>query len=280
MQTGQLKRNASQIYLTLVPFLAAVFGLGVGYISYKIYLPIWIINVCLMVTATWILGAHVIKAHDVEKNHLVVCALFLIIPWMLISMFFGLGAPPFGKPAEWVASATEQDVRYFFLIVAGVFYAFGFAVLREKLKNTRGNLYSLLGFIAIQIAIPLFLMDMTFLGFYVDKLYSIMAASGLEKTPEWGLPIANQFRFIPIIVVSLTYMATAAFAASLKAAGWFRPTACNIYIVISLLGFLLNVLPPSVPEPLATVSFIATIPAIPFLMPYLIGINLLKRAGN
>jgi type II secretory pathway component PulF len=60
MQTDQLKRNASQIYLTLVPFLAAVFGLGVGYVSYKIYLPIWIINVCLMVTATWILGALVV----------------------------------------------------------------------------------------------------------------------------------------------------------------------------------------------------------------------------
>ena len=193
---------------------------------------------------------------------------------------FGLGAPPFGKPAGWVASVTEQDVRYFFLIIAGVFYTFGFAILREKLKNTRGNLYSLLGFIAIQIAIPLFLMDMTFLGFYVARLYSIMAASGLEKTPEWAKPTANQYNFIPIIVVSLIYVSSAAFAAAMKTAGWFKPTACNIYIVISLLGFLLNVLPPSVPEPLATASFIATIPAIPFLIPYLIGINLLRRAGN
>jgi hypothetical protein len=112
-----------------------VFGLGVGYISYKIYLPIWIINVCLMVIAAWILGAHIIRTHDVEKKNLVACASFLIIPWILISMFFGLGAPPFGKPSEWVTSATEQQVRYFFLLIAGVFIAFGFAVLGEKIKK-------------------------------------------------------------------------------------------------------------------------------------------------
>jgi hypothetical protein len=233
-----------------------------------------------MILATWILGAHVLKERDIEKNHIIFCALFFVTPWMLISMFFGLGAPPFGKPAEWVASATEQEVRYFFLIVAGVFYAFGFAILREKLKNTNGNLFSLLGVTAIQIAIPLFLIDMIFLGFFVDKLYSIMAASALEKSPQWALPMINQFLIIPIITCSLIYMATAAFAASLKSAGWFKPTACNIYIIISVLGFLLNILPPSVPEPLATLSFITTIPAVPFLMPYLMGVNFLKRAGN
>jgi hypothetical protein len=260
--------------------LASVIGLGIGYVSYKIYLPIWIINVSLMVTATWVLSAPVVRTGNVEKKHIVLCASLLIIPWMFISMIAGLGAPPFGKPAIWLASATEQEVRYIILIVAAVLYALGFAILREKLKPTKGNLYSLLGFTAIQIAIPLFLIDMIFLSYYVEEMYRIMVKSSLEKMPEWALPLANQSRFIPIIEDSLIYIATAAFAASLKTAGWLKSTACNIYIITSLLAVLLNMLPNSAPEPLATIRFIATIPAALFLMPYLMGINLLRTAGN
>jgi len=110
--------------------------MGVGYISYKIYLPIWIINVCLMLTASWILGLHVIKNHDVEKKHVAIGAFFLIVPWILVSMFFGLGPPP-ETPTGWVATATEQEIRYIMLVIAGVFMAVGFAALREKLKNTK-----------------------------------------------------------------------------------------------------------------------------------------------
>ncbi len=276
----QVQRNISQWYLTLVPFLTAVFGIGVGYISYKIYLPIWILNVCLMSIAVWILAAPIIRTPDVENRQLVAAAFFLIFPTFLTSMFFGLGAPPYGKPLEWAASATEQQVRYFFLLLTGVSVAFGFAVLREKLKNTKGNFYALLGFVAILIAIPIYLINMTFWGFYLEKLYSIMAANASTKTYDWALPIANQFHFVNTIVCGLVYLATAAFALSFKSAGWLKPLACNVYVLISVIAFLLNIIPPASPEPLATLNYIVAIPAIPFIMPYLMAINLLKKTGN
>jgi len=279
MQIKNLKRNVSQIYLTLVPFLVAILGFGVGYISYKIYLPIWIINVCLMVIAAWILGAHVIRNHDVEKKHLVVIASFLIVPWILISIFFGMGPPP-DTAAGWVATATEQQVRYSILLIGGVLITFGFAVLREKLKNTGGNFYSLLGFISIMIAIPLFIINMIFWGSFLVESFRIFVALASEKMPEWYLPLRNQFGLISVVEVALTYLATAAFAASLKSAGWFRKTPSRIYIIISLLGFLFIVLSPISAEPIATAGFAVSIPAIPFIMPYLIGINLMRRAGN
>ena len=119
MESILLKRNVSQVYLSLVPFLVFAFALGVGYISYKIYLPVWIINVCLMLTASWTLGLHVIKNHDVEKKHLAIAAFFLIVPWILVSMFFGLGPPP-ETPAGWVETTTEQEIRYIMLVIAGV----------------------------------------------------------------------------------------------------------------------------------------------------------------
>lgn len=68
MQGKNLKRNISLLYLILVPVLTVVFGLVVGYSSYKIYLPVWIINVFLMIIATWVIGGHVISTGDAEKK--------------------------------------------------------------------------------------------------------------------------------------------------------------------------------------------------------------------
>jgi hypothetical protein len=270
------KRHLSQIYLTLVPILTIVLGLGVGYVSYQIYLPIWLGNVVLMLIATWLLGANVLKTADTEKKHIAVCALCFIVPTLLSSMFAGLGAPPYESPKLWVSSASEQLTRYYFLLAMGVLIASGYAILRDKLKRTPGNFYALLGFIAIQIAIPMFLIDMSFWGFYLTKLYRMLVASSLEKTPEWVLPLRTQFFYINMIVAALVYLGTAAFAMALKKAGWFKPVACHMYLFISLLFFILDVLPPTLPEPFATLNFIVSIPAVPFMLPYFIGVNLLK----
>jgi hypothetical protein len=274
------KRKLSQLYLTLVPILTIALGLGVGYISYQIYLPIWLINVVLMLTATWLLGANVLKTDDTEKKHIAVCALCFIVPTLLSSMFAGLGAPPYESPKLWVSSASEQLTRYYFLLAMGVLIAFGYAILREKLKSTPGNFYALLGFVAIQIAIPMFLIDMSFWGFYLTKLYRMLVASSLEKTPEWVLPLRIQFFYINMIVAALVYLGSAAFAMALKKAGWFKPVACHIYILVSLLFFVLDVLPPTLPEPFATLNFIVSIPAVPFMLHYFIGINLLQTSAT
>ena len=60
MQSGKLRENASYIYLSLIPFLTAAFGFGVGQISYKIYVPLWIVNVILMLGSAvlaWVASA-------------------------------------------------------------------------------------------------------------------------------------------------------------------------------------------------------------------------------
>lgn len=101
--------------------------------------------------------------------------------------------------------------------------------------------------------------------------------------PEWYQPVKKQFMLISVIEVSLTYFATAAFAASLKSAQWFRKGASRVYIIISLLAFLSVALYGLYPETISAAGFPFypfMIPAIPFTMPYYIGINLLRRAGN
>ncbi|MBZ5855504.1 hypothetical protein [Flavihumibacter profundi] len=232
-----------------------------------------------MVTAAWFLGLNVIRKNDLEKKHLAFGAFFLVIPWILVSIFFGFGPPP-GNAKEWVATATEQQVRYSILVIAGVFIAFGFAVVRERLKNKGEFFYSLLGFLSIIIAIPLFIINMLFWGFFLTETFRILVASTSDKTPEWFMPVRSFFGLISIVEVSLTYLAIAALAASLKLTGWFGKIPSLIYIIMSLSAFIIIVLSAFGREPFAQAGFALSIPAIPFVMPYFIGINLLRRAGN
>ncbi|RFZ91232.1 hypothetical protein D0C36_20055 [Mucilaginibacter conchicola] len=162
----------------------------------------------------------------------------------------------------------------------GVLIASGYAVLREQLKNTPGNFYASLGFTAILIATPMFLIDMSFWGFYLTKLNQMIVASRIASIPEWLPPLRNQFFYINMMVAALVYLGTAGFALALKRASWFKPGACRVYLMVSMSFFVLDVLPPTLPEPFSTLNFIVSIPAVPFMLPYFIGINLLKKIGN
>lgn len=280
MKANNLIRNLSQIWLTLVPVLTIIFGLGVGYISYKIYFPVWLLNVVLMIAAMWSLGVFSYKQKDIVQQRLIFGSVLFIIPTLLTSMFFGLGAPPYESPALWVETITEQRVRYYFLLAAGLSIAFGFAIISQQFKKAGEDFYSLLGLMTIAIAAPVFLVNMSFWGFYLTRLYQQMVTAHASATPEYLSPLRTMFYYVNVLVSALIYLATIFFSLSLKKTGWFKPAACNCYIVISSLFLVLDLLPPSLPDPFATLNFIVSIPAVPFMFPYFIGINLLRRAGN
>ena len=273
-------RNLSQLWLSLVPFFTIIFGLGVGYISYTIYLPVWLVNVVLMIAAMWLLGVFAWKRQDILQQRVIIGSVLFIMPTLLTSMFFGLGAPPYESPALWVETITEQRVRYYFLLAAGMSIAFGFTILSQQLKKAGDELYSLLGLMAIAIATPVFLVNMSFWGFYLTRLYQQMVTAHTTVTPDYLPPLRIMFYYVNILASALVYLGTLFFSLSLKKTGWFKPAACNCYIVISSLFLVLDLLPPTLPDPFATLNFIVSIPAVPFMFPYFIGINLLRRAGN
>lgn len=282
MQSSSTSRNVSLIYLTIVPALTVGLAFGVGHISYKLYLPIWIINSCIMVFALWVLGAKSIKSPDVATKHLVISSLLLIIPWIFITLFFGMGPPPHTL-AGWAATVTEQQVRYNILIVCGILIAFGATLLSQRLKAAGEDLYSQLALSAIYIAVPLFIVNMAFWGAYLTNACTFFVNSGFKKSadlPGWFFPLRDLFELIAIVEAALFYLATALFAVSLKKAGWLKPLACNIYVVVSIIGLILTSLPLDVPEPLATLGYLSSIPAFTVVMLYLMSINLLRRIGN
>jgi hypothetical protein len=277
MTQSKIKNLLSQIYLALVPLFTIVFGLGVGYIGYKIYLPIWLLNVFFMSVAIWWLSNSTIKREGIQYKNIVISAILFIIPTMLTSMFFGLGAPPYESPELWIKTLTEQRARYYILLAAGLIITFGFSILCQQLKKAGEDLYSAIGMVAIQIAAPVFIINMSFWGFYLPRLYQQMVKLNTTTLPEWIFPMRTMFYYINVFASALIYLAVINFSMSLKKTSLLKSTTCNIYICISALFLVLDLLPPSLPEPFSTLNFIVSIPAVPFMLPYFMGINLLSR---
>lgn len=198
MQSANFRRNLAQVYLSLIPFITTFFAFATDHIRYKIYLPVWILNACLMALAAWVLGAHVVKNNNVEKKHVAVAACFLLAPTSLTFVFFGMGAPP-DTAKEWVATATEQQARFSILIISGILIACGLILLREKLKTTAGNFYSQFGFVAVIIFIPLFIFNMSFWHSFALETLRIKIASPEGKTPNGSDPLEARFGYYPLL---------------------------------------------------------------------------------
>lgn len=278
MRSSALKAT-SYIYLILVPIFATGIGFGIGHVRYQLYLPIWLLNALLMLLASWTVGLHLIQKKEGKAKSSVKAAFLLVAPWIIISLFAGLGPPP-ETATEWTKTATEQEVRYSLLVVCGVLIAFGFLCLKEEIKGAGETFYSLLGSTVILIAIPLFIINMLYWGFYLTELFRMQAIEGVVNTPEWFLPIRQLFRMVSVTEVALTYLATFAMAVALKKSGWLSHRSSTLYILFSLTAFGIVTAYACFRDALAIPGFLLSIPAFPFLLPYFIGVNLLRKAGN
>ena len=128
------------------------------------------------------------------------------------------------------------------------------------------------------IALPLFVANMIYWGFFLTEVFHRYPSQGTAGKPGWLQNVSVSFTVVRSIEVTLIYLATAAFAYAVKKSGKLKPTACTIYALFCILGILLNLLPGNLPEPLATANYVSYIPAITLLMPYLMAVNLLRNA--
>lgn len=186
-----------------------------------------------------------------------------------------MGPPPLTM-AGWLATATEQEIRYTILMVGGISTLTGFALLKIKLQEKGEYLFSISDFTALTVATPLFLLNMAFWGYYLTSAFRLFVTLPAGQRPDWYPPMKLFFEVISVAAVSLIYLASILFAIALRKIGILSIRGSRWYIVVSIIAIILIALPPPLPEPIATISYLAAVPAIPFIMPYLIGIRLLR----
>lgn len=243
--------------------------------------PVHEITIAALVGLTclsaWILGASAMIGERQDSQKLAVAGTLLILPLMLFALLVG-----FGRPDQ--SSAPENLTRYIVLFVSSIAVGGGLIVLREALSEEGERLFSTLGFAAIAMASPIYLIWVSLALYYSSwKLH----AGSQHISPEM-LSLAIWSEILLFIGGLLTYLSTAAFAESLRRVPWLGRSAAFAIIALSLLAALLLALRGlSFPDPrvaftswYTTVGWIVGIPAVPWMIPCVMGVVLLWHAGS
>lgn len=253
-----------------------MFGVRASYIP-RVYFSLAIVQFTVICLAAWKLGAWAIRSDTEGRRRLAVAGALLIMPWVLFSLLPGIGTP-------WQATVAENKVRYLVLLIDAIAVAGGLVVLRDSLSEAGERLYSTLGFAATLLASPLYLIWASILL----NVYAAKERAGSGPVPPAIISLAEWSDVLLFFGGVLTYLATAAFAVSLGRTQRLGRGATRAFVVASLFALLCLVIRgPRFPSPTAAFEhwytipgFVAGIPAVPWMMPCLFGVVLLRCAGE
>src|ERR1700736_6288638 len=267
-------RRVSYVFLCIVPFLTFVVAGVHAFRIPGVYQAVGVIYFAAIAIAAWTLGARAIRADAQDRRLLGLAGTLLVTSFALVALLWiGLGAP-------WQANAAENQMRYLVLIVMATAIAGGFVMPREALSEAGERFYATLGFAAIMLSGPLYL---------IWNIFAFAAFFGKEHAGEMPAAIVSLRDMMDLLLFVagfLTYLATAAFAASLGRVQWLGRGAARAFMIVSGVALLFLVIrgvqyPDGRATPWYTSpGFIVGIPAVPFIMPFLLGVVLLRRAGE
>ena len=269
-------RRVSYVFLCIVPFVSFVV-VGVRALRVPgVYQAVGLAYFIAIAIAAWTLSAGAIRADVQGRRLLALAGTLLVTPFALFALLWvGLGGP-------WQANPAENQMRYFVLIVMATAIAGGLVVLREALSEAGERFYATLGFAAIMLSGPLYLIWNTFaFGVFFAKEHA-------GEVPQALRSLDDIFDLLLFVAGFLTYLATVAFAASLGRVQWLGRRATRAFMIVAGVALLFLVIrglrypdPRALSTPWYTSpGFVVGIPAVPFIMPFLFGVVLLRRAGE
>ncbi|MFZ0061337.1 MAG: hypothetical protein WAL47_04810 [Pyrinomonadaceae bacterium] len=275
MLSDQTKQRISYIFLCATPFVAFGAVLARPLRIPGVYHAIGAVLFVAISAAAWTLGARAIRSDVQNRRQLALAGTLLVAPFAMVALLWvGLGGP-------WAATAAENQMRYLVLILMAISAAGGFVMLREALNEAGERFYSTLGFAAAIMAGPLYVIWNAFtFGLYVSL------ERGGEIAPAL-LPLGPFQNLLLALAVGLTYFAAAAYAVSLARIDLLGRKASLAYLILNIIALSLVVIlivehpapsAESVPW-YAMPGIILCIPALPLIMPTLLGVVLLRRAG-
>jgi hypothetical protein len=273
---GSTLRRVSYVFLCTGPLLAFILVSLRALRIPGVYQATGGVLFAAILIAAWTVGARSVIGGAEAEQRVALSGGLLITPFALgLLLWVGLGPP-------WLATPAENVMRYVVLLVSSVAVAGGFIVLKEALSEAGERSYSTLGLAAALLAGCTYLVWMCFaLGASIGRVRD-------GQMPSAIVSLNGVLDILLYVACFLTYVATAAFAVACGRSGWLGRNAARAYVVASAIALMfLMARGISYPDPKALSTpwytqpgFIVGIPAVPFIMPHLLGVVLLRRAGD
>jgi hypothetical protein len=263
--------HVGSVFLRALPFVALALGGPRPLHDLPGHELIGIAVFAVALACLWWVGAAAIARDGPAARVLVLAGALLLAPSMLIALLWvGLGAP-------FQATALENQHRYIVLMVNALLAGAGFLVLRDVLRERGERFFSSALLAAAIPASGLYLVCVA-----ITLAQATMALQG-DRTPFPPI-LSHLYDALEFFACALTYVCTALAAAAMGRAGLLGRMAVRVFVVLCLVILVLLVLhgieypeisgraAPWYTQP----GVIVRIPAIPWLMPALMGAMLLK----
>ena len=198
------------------------------------------------------------------------------------------GEPTAARPGDYLLNTTA-------LLFGSVILIAGFVVVFARLWEAGERLLPLLGLAGLLVGTALWLANLVFRYAVVASGAAGLQAEvedrawvaheyllGLQGEPSWMEFLLVWTDITQLAFVLLAYLAAAAFGAALVKAGWIGKTGGHIFVVLNLalalavtIGLIL-----AGGAAAAWTVFILTIPFMAFILPYFVGVALMRRGRD
>ncbi len=286
-----MTRRIGSIFLWISPFLAVLVGqmrtlAGVGGL-----LAGYAVFVALTSAAVWKIGAAKTESGVVREHPAFLPGVLLVAgPLALLLGASVTGEPTASRPGDYLLNTTA-------ILLGSVILIAGLVVLAARLLEAGQRLLPALGLAGLLVASAAWLTNLLFRYAVVASGAASLQAEvedrawvaheylrGLEGEPSWMELLLVWTDMSQLAFVLASYLAVAAFAAALSRAGWLGRiggaffVALNIALAVALVAGVVLAAGGSVAA--AWAAFVLTIPFMVFVLPYFLGVALVRLAGR
>lgn len=267
-------RRVSFLCLCAAPFL--LFGLAAPRYLREVgaHHAVGAVAFVAVVLAAWVLGLRALRGGGEDARRQAVAGGLLCAPFAVIGLLWvGIGPPAYATP-------PENYMRYLVLLASSISITSGFFLAREALVVAGERLHSSFGFVASLLGGAAYLIWNCF----AVGLWLVRVRNGQSSALA---PLGDPLDVMLFVACVLTYLATASFALAFGRVRWLGRSGSRAYAVLALAAAALlmtrGISFPDLAGPAPWYlrpAFVVGIPAIPWILPFLLGVILLRRAGD
>ena len=284
-------RRISSVFLWIAPFLAVLVGQTRNLAGVVALLTGYVVFVAFTAMAVWRIGATKSGSGVVREDPAYVPGVLLLAgPLALLLGASVTGEPTAARPGDYLLNTTA-------ILAGSVILVAGFVALFAGLWRSGQRLLPLLGLAGLLVGAAVWLANLVFRYAVVASGAAGMQAAvedrawvayqylrGLQGEPSWMEFLLVWTDMLQLAFVLIAFMVAAAFAAALVRVGWLGRVGGGIFVGLNLalaLALTLGIaLAGGGNVAAAWTAYILTIPFMAFILPYFIGVTLVRRGGR